>query len=204
MSHPLDNHARTDDITDGISRLIIAGGIQKVTMRAIAADVGISVGTLAGHLTNRERILRVCGRRFGRRRLDALALRTVGHRLSVFLPGDETEVLMERVWLAWRELGRDDPAVARTIAKLDEEERFLLGRSFAASGHPLGESSLGESSLGESSLDALMAVIQGLRDAICQGPDERMTLERAQAALTAAASALARSSATILSGSSEE
>jgi hypothetical protein len=101
---------------------------------------------------------------------------------------------MERVWLAWRELGRNDPAVARTIAKLDEEERLLLGRSFAASGDPLGESSL----------DALMAVIQGLRDAVCQGPDERMTLERAQAALTAAASAFARSSATILSGSSEE
>ena len=52
--------------------------------------------------------------------------------------------------------------------------------------------------------DALMAAVQGLRDAVCQYADERMSLERAQIALAAAASAFARSSATILSGSSEE
>jgi AcrR family transcriptional regulator len=214
MSYPVDNHARTDDITDGISRLIIAGGMQKVTMRAIGEQVGISVGTLAGHLTNRERILRVCGWRFGRRRLDALAIKTLaiktlastttastttGYGVSAFLPADETELVMERVWLAWHELARDDPALARTIARLDAEERFLLGRSFAATGgHP------GEPGLGEPGLDALMAVVQGLRDAVCQHPDERMSLERAQIALAAAASAFARSSATILSGSSDE
>jgi AcrR family transcriptional regulator len=194
MSYPVDNHARTDDITDGISRLIIAGGIQKVTMRAIAEQVGFSVGTLAGHLTNRERILRVCGWRFGRRRLDTLATRTIGRGVSVFLPADETELLIERVWLAWRELGRGDPAIARTIANLDAEERYLLGSSVTASHGPLSEASL----------DALMAVVQGLRDAICQGPDERVPLERAQIALAAAASALARSSATMASGSSAE
>ena len=119
--------------------------------------------------------------------------------MSAFLPADETELVMERVWLAWRELARDDPALARTIARLDAEERFLLGRSFAATGGHQGEPGLGEPAL-----DALMAVVQGLRDAVCQHPDERMSLERAQIALAAAASAFARSSATILSGSSEE
>lgn len=155
MSLPVDNHARTDDITDAITRLISSGGLQKVTIRAIASDVGISVGTLAGHLTNRERILRVCGWRFGRRRLDALAAKVIARGLSAFLPDNEHELLVERVWLAWRELGRDDPALAGTVVKLDAEERFLLSRSWDVSG----------TTLSEPSLDALMATLQGLRDA---------------------------------------
>jgi AcrR family transcriptional regulator len=194
MSLPVDDHARTDDITDAITRLIAAGGIQRVTMRAIASDVGISVGALAGHLTNRERILRVCGSRFGRRRLDALGTKGRARGLSAFLPEDAEELLVERVWLAWREIGRDDAGIARTVMKLDAEERFLLS----------GNANASRTTLSGPSLDALMATLHGLRDALCASAEERMSLERAQIALAAAASALARSSATIVSGSAAE
>lgn len=78
--------------------------------------------------------------------------------------------------------------------QLDAEERSLLRRNSNAS----------RTTLSEPSLDALMATLHGLRDAVCARTEERMSLERAQMALAAAASALARSSATIVSGSAAE
>ena len=58
MAIPLDTNSRTEDIVDAISRLVLEGGFERVTMRAIADQVRISQGTLVNHLSNRERLRR--------------------------------------------------------------------------------------------------------------------------------------------------
>jgi AcrR family transcriptional regulator len=181
---------RTSDVTSSIIRLLGRGGIAAVTMRNIARENGMSVGTLTGHLTTRERMLFVCAKDLGRRRLRELDLAISRDGLSAFLPATEGAVLMTRAWLAWREWARNLDGVAVAVAWFEAEERARL-RDVA---NPPDEASL----------DALMAMVHGLRSGLCAREGHRLEPVRAQAALDAAASALARSSATILSGSSAE
>ncbi len=207
----MDTLMRTDAITDGISRLIAEGGIDLLTTRAIAARAGISVGTLANHLTSRERVIRVCGSRFSRRRLDDLrnGIRRAG--LRAFLPQDELGLMLTRVWLAWREIARSDEALAATVAAADDEERPPVADGTRARGAPdwrlhwrQQQDGVGAKELpGDETLDLLGGVVQGLRDSMCR-VERPMSLDQAQSLLSTAASALARSSATILSGSSAE
>lgn len=222
MSTPFDSTARTDAITNGITRLIVRGGLDGLTTRAIAQEAGISVGTLANHLSNRERVLRVCGARFSNRRLLDLRLRVErGTRdgsdvagvggLEPFLPGDRDEVALTRVWLGWRELARSDDVLARTIAGADLEERHLLLAAWVPGvptdwrSHQLAliKSGYRDPLPDDTTSDLLHAAIGGIREAMCRahGP---MPLEAAQRALAAAASAFARSSPTIASGSAAE
>ena len=166
MAIPLDTHSRTDDIVDAISRLVLEGGVERVTMRAIADQVRISQGTLANHLSNRERLLRVCAFRFADRRMRELddQVRRVG--AVGLMPLDDHDRRSARVWLAWREAARHAPGPARAVAEADVRE--------AVGAHE------------EHALDVAAA------------------RELWLAQLGAAASARARSSATIASGSSAE
>ena len=129
MAIPLDTNSRTDDIVDGISRLVLEGGFERVTMRAIAAQVRISQGTLANHLTNRERILRVCAFRFADRRMRELdeQVRRVG--AVGLMPMDDHDLRSARVWLAWRELARHAEGPANAVAEADQKEEWLLRRA---------------------------------------------------------------------------
>lgn len=199
MSHPLDTSSRTNDITDAITALMWRGGIGSITMRSIAAHVGISVGTLAGHLENRQRIIRVCASNFGRRHLDTLGQRVASRGLDAFLPAVESDVVMTRAWLGWCELARSNPDLAPRIGDVEAKERHLLLAALVP-GIPHDERHFWR----------LQAA--GM---ICSSHEQGMTLERAREVLAGvarsltgqaetAASALARSSATILSGSSAE
>ncbi len=66
MPRLLDGETRTDEIIRGIGRLIITGGLEAVTLRNIAKEVGISSGTLTHHYESRERLMRVAAYWFGK------------------------------------------------------------------------------------------------------------------------------------------
>jgi AcrR family transcriptional regulator len=222
MATPLDTNSRTDDIVDGITRLVLAGGFERVTMRAIAEQVRISQGTLANHLTNRERLLRVCASRFADRRLRELdyQVRRVG--AVGLMPMDDHDLRSVRVWLAWREAARHADGLGRAVADADLKEEWLLRRALASEA-PTADDPTGRR-FRESTIRLCLATLRGLREAVCARGEHALDVATARelwmAQLVAVdqlapvdqlaaqpgvtASARARSSATIASGSSAE
>jgi AcrR family transcriptional regulator len=204
-----ENSERTLDIANTIVRLLDRGGMSAVTMRNVARDVGMSLGTLTGHVATRERMLVFCARDVGRRHLDDLRRNVRQHGLAGLLPGRSHEVLMTRGWLAIREWAREYDALAHVVADIDAQERHLMLMTLVP-GVPedwrqLHRRETRPADLGdlpdEAALDAFQAAVHGIRDRMCAR--KPMPAERAQRALEAAA-AFARRSATTASGSEAE
>ena len=202
MAIPLNTNSRTDDIVDGITRLVLAGGFERVTLRAIADQVRISPGTLVNHLSNRERILRVCAFRFADRRIRELddQVRLVG--AVGLMPMDDHDLRTARVWLAWRAVARHAAGPAHAVAEADLKEEWLLRRALAADDDPAGHLIPGPT------IQLCLAALRGLRESVCSHGEHALDMGAARdlwlAQLEVTASALARSSATIASGSSAE
>ena len=202
VPYNLDTRSRTDDITAAVSRLIARGGMGAVTMRAIAGETGVSQSALAHHLTNRDRLMSMVAWRTGLQYLQALGARRLAEGVLAFLPATATGVVQARVWLAWCELGRSDQHVGPHVARICVMERWLLGRSLGLDVPEHEE---------DDDLDTAMALVRGLRAAVCVA-DEPMPTDRARRLLerscagypAEAASALARSSPIIRSGSAAE
>lgn len=153
MSYPLDTRTRTQAITLAINHLVRTGGFEAATTRAIARHVGISVGTLANHLTNRERMLRVCGRTFAVERLEEIGTAVTLRGLAGLLPQGARELDRERAWLAWKELGRHTPTIAGGHARDATAERYQVQRATGVT-DPDG-------------LDLLYTFTLGLREQFC-------------------------------------
>jgi AcrR family transcriptional regulator len=214
MATPLDTNSRTDDIVDGISRLVLQGGFEAVTLRAIAEQVGISAGTLVNHLTNRERILRVCAFHFARRRMRELDAQVCRCGPIGLMPMDDHDLRSAQVWLAWRELARHAEGPANAVAGADHTEEWLLRRALAAEVTPDDPSGR---LLPDVAIQLCRAALHGLREAVGAHGEHALDvatardlwarqLDATRATMDQAvtASARARSSATIASGSSAE
>lgn len=186
---------RTADITMTIVRIINDTGLQGVTMRNVAARCRMSLGTLTGHLGTRDRMLRVCGQELGRRRVERLADAVRREGLAAFVPTEELDLLLLRAWVAWRELARDDDGVAAAVSAVDDQEQTLLERAWSQQ-DPQATS--------WEATEALWSVVLGLREEVLARGAGRLPTALAQAVLTATASAFARSSATMASGSAAE
>jgi len=205
MAIPLDTNSRTDDIVDGISRLVLEGGFERVTLRAIAGQVRISPGTLINHLGSRERILRVCAFRFAHRRMRELdeQVRRVG--AAGLMPLDHHDLRSARVWLAWREVARHADGPANAVAEADRTEEWLLRRALASDSRP---DEMAGRLLPDTAIQLCLATLRGLREAVCARGEHALDVATARelwvAQLDVTASARARSSATIASGSSAE
>jgi AcrR family transcriptional regulator len=169
MPRLLETRTRTDALLVAAVQLICRGGLRALTLRAVAAESRVSGASIIHHFGNRARMDRVLGRTFGHRWIDQISLRSLRRGVHAFLPEDEEELVAARVWLAWLELGRTDPALAANLAGIRGRHRELLdvltGRTFD-----------------EVDLDLLVAVVEGLVAATC-APGDPMTPERARAAL---------------------
>ena len=143
--------------------------MQAVTTRAIAAESGVSIATLAHQFTNRERLLGLMAGMFGTDLIARTGDRTRSEDALAFLPAADDDLTDARVWLAWLELGRSDPAIAGRVAHLRGQERLLLGAVL-------------ERRFDAVSLDCAHALVDGLRAAVCAG-DDPMPVERARSAL---------------------
>jgi len=104
----------------------------------------------------------------------------IWHGVAGFLPRDDDTLLLTRAWLGWCELCRSEASLAEIVARARRQEVTMLAEAHA---HRLSRPDL----------DVLMAVVDGLRHAVC-APVRPMPRERACDLLTGvSAAALARS-----------
>jgi AcrR family transcriptional regulator len=169
MPRFLDPHGRTDAIVDGACRVILRRGLCGFTLRAIAAESGISASSLVHQFTDRDRLVRTLVALIGRRRVDHIGRRAWTEGGLAFLPSEEEEFLDARVWLACCELGRGAADVGAVVAAVRLDERKLMDV-------------LTEGRLGETGLDVVMAVVDGLTVAMC-ALEDALSAEGAKAAL---------------------
>ena len=194
MPRLLDTDSRTDTVVCAINEILARDGAAGLTMRAIGRESRISPGSLTMHYNSREHLLRVAAHRTGRARRDEIRSRSYTEQALAFLPRDLEETVEARVWLSWCDLGRSAESLSETIREARAEELGLLAQVF-------------DYHLARPELDALYALLEGLTAAVCAALDP-MPLATARAIATTsqerAASAAARSSETIRSGSSAE
>jgi len=162
----IDTSNRVGTLVVAMNEVIATEGIPGLTLRKIAAVSRVSTGSIIHHLGGKSRLLSLGAGLTGR----ALHASISDARWSVgalgFLPGGEDEVLVTRAWLAWTELGRNDPVVEIPVTQARREERALLAEIL-------------DYRLEREELDLLTAVIEGLREAVCR-PTRPMPPARAR------------------------
>jgi AcrR family transcriptional regulator len=170
MPRLIDPRSRADEVVLAIHRLIARGGLGAVTMRASAAESGVSASSLVGQFTGRDRMLAITTWRCGHERLRDIGLRSrSGGGMLTFVPSTEGELRDTRVWLALCELGRSHPDIALKVAALRLEERELIDAILRRQ-------------LDEPALDGVVALVEGLGVGVC-APGEPLPPERARDAL---------------------
>lgn len=122
--------SRDESVAMGVVALIASGGLDAVTMRAVARTVRMSVGTLGNHYATRENVLATAAREFGDAHVDDIVDRpdrTVGPpKLSDFLTSLESELREQRVWYDLVAAGRSMPHVGHATAAVDARFRDLI------------------------------------------------------------------------------
>lgn len=128
MPRLLDTRARADELALAMAVLIRRDGLTPPATRAIAREVGISVGTLAHHFATRGRLVGVLSHRIARQYVDEQM--SQAYRLGVAglfpAPDDHDLGLLLRARLALDELGRASAPIAASARWVVDEERALL------------------------------------------------------------------------------
>jgi AcrR family transcriptional regulator len=167
MTDFYDMETRRQTIVTSVVLLIAQGGMDAVTIRAIAEHARVAPSGLDYTLGNREQILAESAGDFGHRLLRSFDPRSGAHAL---LPPIDGELLPTRVWLTFRELALSHPAVADEVAEVDRRERGFLDEVLPPEAT-------------KRAVVEIHAVVLGLRDAICRTVDP-MPLVDAHRALT--------------------
>ena len=136
-------------MVQGVNRVLVDRGVFGLTLRAIAAESGISSGSLLHHYGSREHLLRVAAHRTGRRLVRSAESDSIWTGVDAFLPGDDDAVLITRAWLGWCELWRSESWLEPTVRQLRGEELVALA-------------SLHEHRLSRPDLDARAALVREL------------------------------------------
>jgi AcrR family transcriptional regulator len=100
MPRVIDSNSRTEAMVLGVNRVLVDRGVFGLTLRAIAAESGISSGSLLHHFESRERVLRFAAHRTGLTLVRAVESDGLWDGVAAFLPGDDEMVLLTRAWLA--------------------------------------------------------------------------------------------------------
>jgi len=176
----IDTRTRTGTLVDATIRILATRGIPGLTLRGIARESRISTGSLLNHFESRERILCVAAHQTGASLLAEIESGQIWHGVSGFLPGDDDTLVLPRAWLGWCELCRSEAPLAEIVARARRDELTMLAEAH-------------EHRLSRPDLDVLMAVVDGLRHAVC-APVRPMPRDHARELLTGvSAAALARS-----------
>jgi len=164
MPQLINSAGRADDIRLAANYILATRGIGGLSLRAIASTVRISLGSLTSHFESRTRLIHLMVQLSSRAWLDSISYRTRSEGVLGFLPSDEQGAEETRVWLSWCEIGRSDPAIRGTIHDIRLDERALVRRVTSTLLEDLGH---GREELADDDLDIAVAVIHGLRQAIC-------------------------------------
>ena len=166
MPRLIDTESRTGAVVAAINDVLARDGVGGLSLRSIARASGVSTSSLLHHFDRRERLLRVAAHVTGRARAHRIDVRTRSEGAGAFLPRDAEEVLDERAWLAWLELWRSEPTLSDVIADARLDERALMAETL-------------DYAVATGDLDALLALLDGLRAAIC-APVHPLPLDRSQ------------------------
>ena len=179
MPQLIDPYTRTGALVLAVNTILVERGVFGLTLRTIGRESGISPGSLLHHFGHRERLLGVVAYQTGAALLADIEGRLVWHGVGAFLPGDDDGVLLARAWLAWCELWRSEEWLTHDVEQCRAKERRMM-----AEAHEFG--------VARPDLDLLMAVVDGLRVAVC-APVRPMRPSQARALLgSVSAAALAR------------
>jgi AcrR family transcriptional regulator len=145
--------ARRDIVTDFAIGLVAESGMAGLTFGTLARAIGVTPAGIHYWVGNRARMLHAITVNVGQRWIAWIARRSYDLGASAFLPVTAEEIGWTRVWLALGDTARFDDGLAEIVTDFRDEERHLLHRlrpDLAADG-----------------LDAAMALVDGLRVAIC-------------------------------------
>jgi AcrR family transcriptional regulator len=147
MLRPVSLNPR-DMLADAAYPLLLQGGARALSMRGMARQMNISVGSMCDWAPKREETFRVVAETLGGRWEQLVQGRLYREGFDAFLPSSEEELEGCRVWVTTEELGRSFPAVALEVADAHERERVLLREQ------------------GVQDADTLHAILRGLRVAV--------------------------------------
>jgi AcrR family transcriptional regulator len=173
---------RGDIATDGAIRLMARGGASAVTLRALADEFNCTPQAVRQWFGGTDPMWQQVTTRFGHRwvsaltdnfRIDPGRSRTWPLRPHHLLPFDAEDVAATRAWLAMTQLGRDDEAIGRVLAAWEESEAEVI----------LDYAEQLDLDLATINVDALVAVVRGLRHAVC-ATERPMALARAHSVLS--------------------
>jgi AcrR family transcriptional regulator len=134
----VDAAARRQEVVEAVFRIIAADGLERASLREVADEAGLAVGSVRHYFASSEDLLvhsfgvvvdRVTGRLAGsREHLGSLAPGTQEHRdgvltlLGQFLPLDEERAVDACVWMAFKNAARIRPFLA---AEADRSHRAV-------------------------------------------------------------------------------
>lgn len=194
MPRTVDHDERRRDLTEAVWRLVGRDGVRGASVRCVAREAGLSMGSVRHFFASQDELLRfamsaVIDRATSRIRAGAEAraaavdqgdgLEAASALLEEVLPLDEERLTEARVWAAFVAQAATDPALAEIRHQADDGIRELCRGSL------VGLAELGQLAP-ERDLDAeterLWALVDGLTMHILLEPD-RLTARRVRAVL---------------------
>lgn len=154
MPKQVDPVQRRRDVVDAVFRLVVRDGVTAASLRNIAAEAGLSIGSVRHYFDSSEALLEHAAREMAQRvearivaRLPGLESALAGDdRRAAFaavlglveelLPLDDERRAEAVVWLAFTELSRTTPALRPYAAELLHASRVMALEITRSAGRP--------------------------------------------------------------------
>lgn len=179
MPRVVDHDARREALADALMRLVERDGVERVSMRAVAAEAGWSTGVLAHYFADKDALLtyafelvaeRVIARAGARAAAAGPGRAAVRAVLAEALPADAPRRREARLWFAYLERARTAPAMAAVARRRYDAWTEALAQALRGAGaDPSGATAAAVT---------LLALVDGL--AVRALADPRRMLRRAQ------------------------
>lgn len=171
MPKLVDSTSRMAALIAAINQILATSGPSGLTMREIARVSRVSTSSILNHLTSKERLVRVTAHRTAEEKRVRFLVEQQDRGLLALLPKSDDSLIAERSWLAWLEMWRCEPTLRHVFEDHIEQMRAVLSE---LTGHRLSPTEL----------TSLLAMVDGLRHAVC-APDLPLPRHQAESILTA-------------------
>ena len=148
MPKIVDAEARRQDVVEAVLRIIAGDGLERVSLREVADEAGLAVGSVRHYFSGSEELLAysfatVVDRIVRRLEVSLPAVREAvpgsdGHRGAVLtllcgvLPLDEQRALEACAWMAFKNAARVRPFLAAEANRSHREVAVIVGRVVSA------------------------------------------------------------------------
>ena len=135
MPKIVDHEQRRQLIVDGMWKIVQRDGFKAVSVRSVAAEVGLSKSTIAHYFNSQDEILAVAVQQqieVNNRQFHALDMSSCTPEIAVkamlvAIPTTPKQRRQSQVWLALLEHSGSSAQIAETLAYLNSEIRAALG-----------------------------------------------------------------------------